>query len=610
MSKQLLCAIASMAAVFFVNGCVKPEPALPTITMDTTEFTVSEEGGAVTVPFVLTNPSESSSVTVEPAEAYDWIEVSNVGDSSIDITVDANETFGERTAEFSLSYPKASEIVFTITQSPRKYDYEWTMTSFSGGYFGDVYGSGSHNFMLTLGEKPLNDYGGFEDGATYCTLDIYSNAPESRTPPTLPAGEYTHASIGTSSLFTFNAQVFRYTGDSDWGVTFTEGKMTVAYEGTTMNVDMLLTDTEGKIHHVTYSGDGSCNDFAPEVPGFGQDSEMDPQLAAAGYIAGSQELMLVSLQFTDMSQDETGLVPPGKLATIEARMPYNEDGKIATGTYTASSDEGESMTFSPGDDIWGYYIGSCVEDFDAEGNALETSLLVGGTMTVSENGGVYTFDCDFECLDGYKFTFSWTGQLSVSGMPFSTLEGDYTLNLEGAVGTGTLYGDYYETNGSNWVLQILSTAEGGDGVMLDLVSTPASLSDGIPSGTYTASTSYATAPGEYTTGAKYGNTPAGTMYLGGIKDNTATEFAPAKSGDLVITNHGDGSYTISFRFVDDKDHTWDGEWTGKLDLKEYGESSASTTSVASAKSRQSLTFSSARSAKERFAMFNAAVAKN
>lgn len=609
MRNQVLCAVASMAALFFVNGCVKTEMALPALTMDTTEFTVSEEGGVVMVPYTLTNPTESSSVTVEPTETYDWIKVTNVGDEVIDITVDANETFGERTAEFTMSYPKAKDVVFTVTQASRKYDYEWTMTSFSGAYFGDVYGSGSENFMITLGEKPLTEDGGFEDGATYCSLDIYSNKPESRTPPTLPAGEYTYAPMGTSDLFTFNAQIFRYTGDSDWGVTFNEGKMNVAYEGTTMNVDMVLTDTEGKMHHVTFSGDGSCNDFAPEVPGFGQDSEMDPQLAAAGYIGGSKDLMLVSLQFTDMSQGESGLVPPGKLATIEARMPYSDEGKIATGTYTASS-EGESMTFTPGDDIWGYYIGSCVEDYDAEGKAQETSLFVGGTMTVSENAGVYTFDCDFECLDGYKFSFSWTGKISVSGMPFSTLEGDYTLNLEGAVGTGTLYGDYYGTNGSNWMLQILSTAEGGDGVLLDLVSDPVSLSAGIPSGTYTASTSYATAPGEYTTGSKYGNTPSGTMYLGGIKDNTATEFAPAKSGDLVVTNHGDGTYTISFKFVDDKDHTWDGEWTGNLDLKEYSGTSASTASVATVKSRQTLVNSSARSAKERFAMFNAAIAKN
>lgn len=604
MRNQLLCAVASMAAVFFVNGCVKPEMAVPALTLETTEFTVSEEGGSVSVPYVLTNPTESSSVTVEPADTYDWIEVSNIGEATIDLTVKANETYAERAAQFTVSYPEASEVVFTVTQAAGKYDYEWTMTSFSGGYFGDVYGSGSENFMITLGEQPLNEYGGFQDGVTYCSLDIYSNKPESRTPPTLPAGEYTHAALGTSSLFTFNAQVFRYTGDSDWGVTFTEGKMTVSYEGDTMKMDLVLTDTDGKVHHIAYSGDGACNDFAPEVPGFGQDAEMTPKLAAAGYIGGNEEIMQVSLQFTDMNQDNTGLVPPGKLATIEVRMPYSADGKIATGTYTASS-TGESMTFTPGDDIWGYYIGSCVEDYDSEGSVQTTSLFVGGTMTVTENGGVYTFDCDFECLDGYKFSFSWTGGLSVSGMPFSTLEGDYTLNLEGAVGSGVYYGDYYGTNGSNWTLEILPTVDGGDGIMMDFVSTPVSFEEGIPSGTYTASASYNTAPGEYTTGAKYGNSPSGTMYLGGISGNSATKFAPAKSGDLVITNNNDGTYTFSFKFQDDKGNTWDGEWTGELSLKD---ATASTSSVTSVKPAQ--TFQAARSAEERTALFNAIISKD
>lgn len=50
MRNQVLCAVASMAALFFVNGCVKTEMDLPALTMDTTEFTVSEEGGVVMVP--------------------------------------------------------------------------------------------------------------------------------------------------------------------------------------------------------------------------------------------------------------------------------------------------------------------------------------------------------------------------------------------------------------------------------------------------------------------------------------------------------------------------------------------------------------------------------
>lgn len=605
MSKHLICAITSMAALFFMNGCVKPEMEAPAITLDSTEFTVSEEGGTVSVPFVLTNPTESSSLTVEPVDPCDWVEVANIGDSVIDLVVKANETYEERTAQFTVSYPKATEVVFTVTQAAGKYDYEWTMTSFSGGYFGDMYGNGSENFMFTLGEKPLNEYGGYEMGVTYCSLDIYSTKPESRTPPTLPAGEYTHAPLGTSSQFTFNAQVFRYTEDSEWGVTFTEGKMTVAYEGDTMNLSLVLTDTEGKVHHIVYSGTGACNDFAPEVPGFKEDTEMTPTLAAAGYIGGNEETMQVSLQFTDMDQDYSGnLVFPGKLATIEARMPYSADGKIATGTYTASS-TGESMTFTPGDDIWGYYIGSCVEAYDAEGYVETTSLFVDGTMTVTENAGVYTFDCEFECMDGFKFSFSWTGALSVSGMPFSTLEGDYTLNLEGAVGTGVYYGDYYGTDGSNWTLEILPTVDGGDGLLLDFVSDPVSFEEGIPSDTYTASTSYYTTPGEYTTGEKYGTTPYGTMYLGGISGNGASEFAPAKSGDLVITNHGDGTYTFSFEFLDDKGNTWDGEWTGALQLTD---GTASTYSTTSAKPGRKML--PARSAEERTAMFNTMVRKD
>lgn len=33
-----------------------------------------------------------------------------------------------------------------------------------------------------------------------------------------------------------------------------------------------------------------------------------------------------------------------------------------------------------------------------------------------------------------------------------------------------------------------------------------------------------------------------------------------------MENHGDGTYTLSFEFVDDKGYTWDGEWTGNLNM--------------------------------------------
>ena len=64
-----------------------------------------------------------------------------------------------------------------------------------------------------------------------------------------------------------------------------------------------------------------------------------------------------------------------------------------------------------------------------------------------------------------------------------------------------------------------------------------------------------------------GNTLYGTVYVGDFtEDGYVQAFAPATSGDLVITNHGDGTYDISFSFLDDNGNTWDGQWSGPISI--------------------------------------------
>ena len=78
----------------------------------------------------------------------------------------------------------------------------------------------------------------------------------------------------------------------------------------------------------------------------------------------------------------------------------------------------------------------------------------------------------------------------------------------------------------------------------------------------------------------------GTFYLSGFQeDGSVTEYAPAISGDLNIENHGDGTYTFSFEFLDDRGYTWDGEWTGTIVTENNGSESYSAPSVSFSKTQ-------------------------
>lgn len=148
------------------------------------------------------------------------------------------------------------------------------------------------------------------------------------------------------------------------------------------------------------------------------------------------------------------------------------------------------------------------------------------------------------------------------GSSFSTLTGDYTLDLVGATAVAVNYGDYYGTGGDNYYVEIMLTV-GSDGLLIDLVSDPGV--DGMASGTYKVSASGYPGIGEYIKGYMAGSSIGGTTFVGGFTaDGYVTAYAPATSGDLVITDDGNGNYHISFSFVDDLGNVWDGEWSGEI----------------------------------------------
>ncbi len=157
----------------------------------------------------------------------------------------------------------------------------------------------------------------------------------------------------------------------------------------------------------------------------------------------------------------------------------------------------------------------------------------------------------------------------------STLTSDYELDLNGAVGTVQYKPGYYGTEDDNWIVNIKS-ADGvsGDEIKLDFMAEAGSLEAGIPTGTYNVMSASPddmdpvagdVLPGEYFYGYLY------TWYKGDFDaDGKPQSVAPAKGGTLNVTNHGDGTYTIEFSFVDDSplQNEFSGSWTGAITVSE------------------------------------------
>ena len=453
-----------------------------------------------------------------------------------------------------------------------EYDYEFEMTAFSSYYYDSYGNNGEINYYTWISDLPFSDDGYTQVGGNYYLFDIFA-APGSGH--AIPVGTYTLGVPGATDAGTFTPDYsqYRYQGaddDSTVERAFVSGSLEVSAEGDVYTFEAVLTDDAGETHHVVYTGPAVVEvepepEPEPEIPVIEEPVDMEASFGQAFYYNDAGGVMGVTFQFTDMDVVDGYVVPPGTLLTVEAYMPYNEDGKLALGTYEVN-DTSEEYSVASGWGLWGYNFGTYAVNFADEEN-YAIGYITSGTMEIggSRDFDQYTITCTFQTSENVSIECSWSGNMVVSGMPgpASTLEGDYTLNLEGATASASCYGDYYETGGANWTLQIMPEGA-GDAISMDFVVEGLDESE-IPSGTYKAAATEYPGPGEYLTGYVSGSYLYGTWYAGYDAEGYIVSRAPATSGDITVVNNGDGTYDLTFNCDDGSGNIWSGSWSGVIE---------------------------------------------
>lgn len=581
--------------VFFLllfAACDRNTGNAPSISLlDDGNVIVSPAGGKVEIVYGVVNAVDGG--TVSAYSDVEWIsEPSYDSDTRLSFVVDANGTMEKRSSVITIDYTYGGGTVeskqINLIQSASSYALDATV--FTSTYYGDFFGDdGEHRYYTWLSDMPfVNEEP--QAGGTYYLFDIYAPAPEGGK-PSIPAGTYTIGKPNTTTAMTFSSDYSNgfktdASGNYLYESVFSEGTLTVSYEGESIVMEAVLLDTEGGYHFVSYSGPTEYIEWHEEdvFPGIQHDIEIEASFGEAVYVAGSQNegIMEVQLSFTDMSLSAVGLPePPGAILTLDAFMHYDYDGKITAGNYTVVSPAGEPLQITPGEWLIEDLIASGSYVTEMTGDATNYALVKSGSMDIVDNGnGGYTVTCTIEMETGYTVTCNYDGALDVIGVPgpFSTLTEDKELDLEGATVTASCYGDYFRTGGMQWNITISPATSGGDGVNIEIVSENVPFDQGFVTGTYTAATELYPGPGEYQCGAlsAYDGSLSGTIYLGGRDDKGYyVEYAPAMSGDLDIVNNGDGTYEFTFSFLDDKGHTWSGHWSGNVRTLDYTTSEAS-----------------------------------
>lgn len=539
MRKAAFFLLAAAAAVLSVS-CNKDEKPEPAVTdpefkpLSETTFNVDKAGGSFEFLYDIVNPTEDM-VIAELQEGVDWITEPDTRSTFGKVTFDVlpNEEETSREASISLSYgslgvelkviQSEGEVIPAYQINIKEIDYmaaTWDVTAKDQEmpYINmivdkeswDAYDSFEEFFkfsLITINQNAQSAGLTLEDYIEQ-SLIIYGDTLDVSTKGLLPATEYVIYAVGLTPEQEMLSEVC-YQSFTTKDMPMVDVNFTITCETSPTSVVISVTPDDDELYYMFSFVDGSGH-TADDV----RDSY---QLYVNGLIE----------EFRGY-----GLNMP-----IEQIIPW-----IAShGPDSYSSEEyGEVLTPS--------------------------TTYTAFAVAVDLYTGIFNSEATLQ-----EFTTDEMPQ----GEWESTLTSDYELDLNGAVGTVQYKPGYYGTEDDNWIVSIKS-ADGvsGDEIKLDFMAEAGSLEAGIPTGTYNVMSvspddvkpvAGDVLPGEYFYGYLY------TWYKGDFDaDGKPQSVAPAKGGTLNVTNHGDGTYTIEFSFVDDSplQNEFSGSWTGTLTVSE------------------------------------------
>ena len=539
MRKAAFFLLAAAAAVLSVS-CNKDEKPEPAVTdpefkpLSETTFNVDKAGGSFEFLYDIVNPTEDM-VIAELQEGVDWITEPDTRSTFGKVTFDVlpNEEETSREASISLSYgslgvelkviQSEGEVIPAYQINIKEIDYmavTWDVTAKDQEmpYINmivdkeswDAYDSFEEFFkfsLITINQNAQSAGLTLEDYIEQ-SLIIYGDTLDVSTKGLLPATEYVIYAVGLTPEQEMLSEVC-YQSFTTKDMPMVDVNFTITCETSPTSVVISVTPDDDELYYMFSFVDGSGH-TADDV----RDSY---QLYVNGLIE----------EFRGY-----GLNMP-----IEQIIPW-----IAShGPDSYSSEEyGEVLTPS--------------------------TTYTAFAVAVDLYTGIFNSEATLQ-----EFTTDEMPQ----GEWESTLTSDYELDLNGAVGTVQYKPGYYGTEDDNWIVSIKS-ADGvsGDEIKLDFMAEAGSLEAGIPTGTYNVMSvspddvkpvAGDVLPGEYFYGYLY------TWYKGDFDaDGKPQSVAPAKGGTLNVTNHGDGTYTIEFSFVDDSplQNEFSGSWTGAITVSE------------------------------------------
>ena len=408
--------------------------------------------------------------------------------------------------------------------------------------------------------------------------------------PHLPAGYY---GIGNSTAeFTFDVNRSAVWGRAEEGPDGVSAQMIIAgtvdvrvEENNIYDIRMELTTMGGSVN-LRYQGELPFPPGASEFETFTEPLDLtftngQGRFYGNWYYPFAADL---SAQFY-VGKVTDGVLTDGYMLDMPLYEPKPENcmapgQRIADGTYSVETREEIAYTYLPYRFMPGKYVdfmgqtymsGSHITYYSETGHR-KLGFITGGTMTVSGNGTVFTFDLTTAEGVSVKGTYNGTPNLvnycdndvKEPKRPYSTLTENVVLNWDPTT-VAISYNDGHsiiDTANDFMIMFTVPTQDKGDYILLDLFSEGDVLADG----TYTIDSTLAAGHGIPGT-LDYGGQMLFSWYgdLGLVDaEGYNTKIGPIASGTVTVSTLTGGERKFVFNLKDDKGNSITGEYSGVL----------------------------------------------
>ncbi len=175
--------------------------------------------------------------------------------TSVDVAAEATTTYYVYAAAVTANGTYSTVVYEALTTMAGTPTITAELAYAAGYYYGNYYTEGSYEYYILLSDNDLNEE--YQTGAQYYVLSLRSATEAASEDVVIPDGTYTISDTDGDGVIYLDDSYYAVYGSTDFSteLKFDSGSLAISVSGTTTTIEGALTDEEGTVHNISYTGE-------------------------------------------------------------------------------------------------------------------------------------------------------------------------------------------------------------------------------------------------------------------------------------------------------------------------------------------------------------------